>query len=85
MNAPVLLIVGGRDDVVIDLNEKAFTKLRCKKELIVIPGATHLFDEPGTLETVAELAAGWFARHFKTDVAAATTQGGNNAYSKTTI
>jgi putative phosphoribosyl transferase len=61
--APTLLIVGGADDVVIDLNRAALHLLRCEKELVIVPGATHLFDEPGTLEEVARLATGWFLRH----------------------
>jgi putative phosphoribosyl transferase len=62
VTAPTLLIVGGNDDVVIDLNEQALASLRCPKQLIVIPGATHLFPEPGALETVARFATDWF-RH----------------------
>jgi putative phosphoribosyl transferase len=61
--APPLLIVGGLDRVVIQLNEEAYRKLRCKKELKIVPGATHLFEEPGKLEEVARLAAEWF-RHY---------------------
>ncbi len=61
--APTLLIVGGRDDVVIELNRQAHALLKCEKELVIVPGATHLFEEPGTLEQVATLAAGWFGRH----------------------
>ena len=65
--SPTLLIVGGDDDVVIDLNRDAFAKLhRCEKELVIVPGATHLFEEPGTLEQVASLATGWFTRHCRT-------------------
>ncbi|MBZ0094981.1 MAG: dienelactone hydrolase family protein [Sulfuricella sp.] len=60
--APTLLIVGGFDDVVIGLNQEAHRALRCEKELIVIPGATHLFEEPGTLEQVAMHAAHWFGK-----------------------
>src|SRR3972149_555311 len=63
VQAPTLLIVGGNDDVVIELNRKAYRELRAEKELKVIPGATHLFEEPGTLEQVATAAAHWFARH----------------------
>lgn len=63
VGSPVLLIVGGLDDVVIGLNEQAYAQLRCEKELKIVPSATHLFEEPGTLETVAELAAGWFGRY----------------------
>ena len=63
VEAPTLLIVGGEDDVVIGLNEQAFAKLRCKKELKIMPGATHLFEEPGALESVAQMAADWFREH----------------------
>jgi len=63
VTAPTLLIVGGADYGVIELNEAAYRALRCEKELRIVPGATHLFEEPGTLETVAELAKGWFVRH----------------------
>jgi pimeloyl-ACP methyl ester carboxylesterase len=63
--APTLLIVGGEDHRVIELNEAAQTELRCTRRLVVVPGATHLFEEPGALETVADLAAGWFARHIR--------------------
>lgn len=62
--APTLLIVGGADRVVLDLNKRAQRELRCENRLVVIPGATHLFAEPGALSQVAELAAGWFSRHF---------------------
>ena len=60
VKAPTLLIVGGNDDVVITLNQEALALLRCPKQMIVIPGATHLFPEPGALEEVARLAAQWF-------------------------
>jgi pimeloyl-ACP methyl ester carboxylesterase len=63
VTAPTLLIVGGDDDVVIDLNQVAYEELRCVKDLKVVPGASHLFDEPGTLEVVATLTADWFNRH----------------------
>jgi putative phosphoribosyl transferase len=63
VQAPTLLIVGGNDEVVIELNEQALRHLRCPKDLVIIPGATHLFEEPGTLEEVARLAQEWFARH----------------------
>ncbi|HET9762750.1 MAG TPA: alpha/beta family hydrolase [Casimicrobiaceae bacterium] len=62
VTAPTLLIVGGQDTEVIALNKAAFAKLECEKELEIIPGATHLFEEPGTLEHVAAAAAGWFER-----------------------
>jgi putative phosphoribosyl transferase len=61
--APTLLIVGGADHGVIELNEQALARLRCVKELAIVPGATHLFEEPGMLEQVGDLAAAWFTRH----------------------
>lgn len=61
--APTLLIVGGDDEPVIRLNEEAFRLLPCQKELVIVPGATHLFEEPGALEEVARLAREWFVRH----------------------
>ncbi len=64
VQTPTLLIVGGEDVPVIFLNEKAYEYLRCPKELVIIPGATHLFEEPGTLEKVAELARDWFVKYF---------------------
>jgi putative phosphoribosyl transferase len=66
VQAPTLLIVGGLDDVVIELNEQALGQLRCPNELVIVPGATHLFEEPGTLEEVARLAKGWFVRYLTT-------------------
>ncbi len=60
VQAPTLLIVGGRDEEVLDLNRQALARLRCPKELVIIPGATHLFPEPGALEEVARLACRWF-------------------------
>ncbi|MGZ4971592.1 MAG: dienelactone hydrolase family protein [Limisphaerales bacterium] len=60
VKCPTLLLVGQLDDVVITMNEQALARLRCPKELRIIPGATHLFEEPGTLEQVASEAAGWF-------------------------
>lgn len=62
--APTLLIAGGHDQVVIELNRKALAELDCEKQLEVVPGATHLFKEPGALERVAELARDWFGRCF---------------------
>ena len=64
VRAPTLLIVGGADYGVIELNEAALARLRCEKELVLVPGATHLFEEPGTLEQAARHAADWFRRHF---------------------
>jgi putative phosphoribosyl transferase len=63
VTAPTLLLVGGHDWPVIGMNQEALARLTCAKELIVVPGATHLFDEPGTLEQVAGHAGGWFERH----------------------
>lgn len=65
VHCPVLLMVGGHDDVVIELNQQAHARLVCPKELVIVPGATHLFEEPGTLEQVAKLAADWFRRHLR--------------------
>lgn len=64
VKAPTLLIVGGRDEVVIELNEQALSKLTCSKGLVIIPGATHLFEERGTLEEVAVTAKDWFLKYF---------------------
>ena len=64
VRAPTLLIVGSHDDDVIDLNQEAYALLRCEKKLEIVPGATHLFEEPGTLELAAEHAARWFQSHF---------------------
>ena len=64
VHAPTLLIVGGEDEVVITLNEQAMKQLAAQvKELVIVPGATHLFEEPGKLEEVARLAAKWFSQH----------------------
>ncbi|AJE39914.1 phosphoribosyltransferase family protein [Streptomyces nodosus] len=63
VTAPTLLIVGGADPVVLDLNRQAQARLRCESRLAVVPGATHLFEEPGALRTVAELARDWFTDH----------------------
>jgi len=63
VQAPTLLIVGGYDDIVIQLNQQAYDLLKAKKELKIIPCATHLFEEPGALEEVARLAAQWFKHH----------------------
>jgi len=64
VRAPTLLIVGGEDDVVIRMNDDAYRQLRCEKEMHIVPGATHLFEEPGTLDQVVDLAIDWFRRHF---------------------
>ena len=63
VQAPTLLIVGGQDAPVLDLNREALAALRCEKKLEVVPGATHLFEEPGALDAVAKLARDWFVRY----------------------
>lgn len=63
VQAPTLLIIGGEDATVIDMNRKAFDSLRCEKQMEIIPGAGHLFEEPGKLEEVARLASEWFGEH----------------------
>lgn len=65
VTAPTLLIVGGLDGPVIRMNEDAYSQLRCMKELKIVTGATHLFEEPGKLEEVANLAAKWFLKHLQ--------------------
>ena len=64
VKAPTLLIVGSLDTLVIQLNKQAFNELECEKKIEIVQGATHLFEEPGTLNKVAELAANWFLPHF---------------------
>jgi putative phosphoribosyl transferase len=73
VQAPTLLIVGGADVQVIPLNREASDRLRCEKRLEIIPGATHLFEEPGALEEVARLARQWFARYLVPGVATPST------------
>jgi pimeloyl-ACP methyl ester carboxylesterase len=63
VRAPTLLIVGGQDYPVIDMNRGALAGLTAEKKLVIVPGATHLFEEPGTLEQVAEMAKGWFVKY----------------------
>lgn len=65
VNCPTLLIVGERDDLVLALNQRALSELRCEKKLEIVPGATHLFEEPGTLEVAAQGAVAWFNRHLR--------------------
>ena len=65
VQSPTLLIVGGLDDVVIELNRQAYEQLKAKKHLAVVPGATHLFEEPGALQEVARLAARWFTQNLR--------------------
>ncbi len=63
VRAATMLIVGGNDAIVIDLNRHAYNRLQCAKRMEIVPGASHLFEEPGTLEIAAGLAAGWFKEH----------------------
>jgi dienelactone hydrolase len=65
VRAPTLLIVGGDDVPVIGMNEEALAQLACEKKLVIVPGATHLFEEPGALDEVAVLARDWFLRHLR--------------------
>jgi dienelactone hydrolase len=65
LEVPVLLMVGGDDDVVINLNQQALDEMHCKRKLEIIPGATHLFEEPGKLEEVSHLANDWFKKYLK--------------------
>ncbi|SHO46963.1 conserved hypothetical protein [Nitrosotalea sinensis] len=65
VRCPTLFIVGGRDDVVIDVNKEAMGKMICIKKLIIIPGATHLFEEEGKLEDVSHHASDWFLKYFR--------------------
>lgn len=71
VKAPTLLIVGGRDEQVLALNWEAYGRLHCEKKVEIVDTATHLFEEPGTLEEVARLAAEWFQRHFESKARAA--------------
>lgn len=77
VTAPTLLIVGGSDYEVIELNERAYGRLRAPKDLAIVPGATHLFEEPGTLERVSDLAADWFVKSFR--MASERSNGRNEA------
>ena len=73
VRAPTLLIVGENDEQVIQLNRAALAQLRCEKQLVIVPGATHLFEEPGALDVVARLARDWFERHLIAMVRATAT------------
>ncbi len=73
VRAPTLLIVGENDEQVIQLNRAALAQLRCEKQLVIVPGATHLFEEPGALDVVARLARDWFERHLIAVVRATAT------------
>jgi putative phosphoribosyl transferase len=68
VKAPTLLIVGGEDRDVITSNQAAYTRLHCEKAMHIVAGASHLFEEPGTLEDVAEMAAEWFAQYLRQSV-----------------
>ncbi|HXV24157.1 MAG TPA: alpha/beta family hydrolase [Alphaproteobacteria bacterium] len=67
VRAPTLLIVGGADEVVLDLNRQALKRLTCEKQLVIIPGATHLFEEPGALEQVVGHAQQWFLKYLRAE------------------
>jgi dienelactone hydrolase len=71
VRAPTLLIVGGHDVEVLELNRAALAQLPAEKELVIVPGATHLFEEPGALDQVARLARDWFERHLTQTLRAA--------------
>ena len=75
MLSPTLLIVGGLDTEVLELNRSAAAQLRCPHELVVVDGAGHLFEEPGTLERVAELTIEWFRRYLTPEGGAASEPG----------
>jgi dienelactone hydrolase len=65
VRAPTLLIVGGLDETVIELNKQAYVQLQCEKKIEIVPGATHLFEEPGKLAEVSQLAGQWFVKYLK--------------------
>jgi putative phosphoribosyl transferase len=67
VKSPTLLIVGGLDSQVIELNRQAYARLNCEKQMVIVPGASHLFEEPGTLEEVARVASEWFTQHLHPD------------------
>jgi pimeloyl-ACP methyl ester carboxylesterase len=75
VTAPTLLIVGERDEDVLELNKQALARLRTTKQLQVVSGATHLFEEPGALDRVADLAASWFVEYLRPAVRSASTRG----------
>jgi pimeloyl-ACP methyl ester carboxylesterase len=78
VKAPTLLIVGGLDYPVIEMNRNAYARLSCEKEIEIVSGATHLFEEPGTLDQVAHLAAKWFQKHL-TDERRSASEGQERA------
>jgi pimeloyl-ACP methyl ester carboxylesterase len=63
VKAPTLLIVGGEDEPVIEMNQTAMEKMHCVKKMVIVPGATHLFEEHGALDMVAQLASKWFIKY----------------------
>ena len=67
VESPTLLIVGARDSQVIELNRHAYARLNCQKQMIIVPGVSHLFEEPGTLDEVAHVACEWFRQHLHRD------------------
>jgi putative phosphoribosyl transferase len=73
VRAPTLLIVGADDEHVLELNREALAQLRCEKQLVIVPGATHLFEEPGALEEVARLARDWFQRYLVPSVSSVSS------------
>ncbi len=79
VTAPTLLIVGERDDPVVELNQEAYSRLRCQKEMRIIPGATHLFEEADTLTQVAHFASEWFKHHLKSQTPRSKAAGGGNS------
>jgi putative phosphoribosyl transferase len=76
VKASTLLIVGERDEPVVELNQEAYARLRCEKEMRIIPGATHLFEEPGALDQVAHLASHWFRHHLRSQAPQFKAAGG---------
>ena len=74
VEAPTLLIVGGLDAQVLELNRQAAARMQCERELRIVAGATHLFEEPGTLDEVIDLARQWFVRHLLETPAAAGSE-----------
>jgi pimeloyl-ACP methyl ester carboxylesterase len=74
VKAPTLLIVGGNDPQVIELNRMALARMSCERQLVIVPGATHLFEEPGALDEVARLAQDWFLRHLVPSVVEAVKE-----------
>lgn len=82
VTTPTLLIVGSLDAPVIELNRKAYARLRSEKEIEIVPGASHLFEEPGTLDQVAQLAADWFHKYLTSQQRGATTNEKSGEYVK---